>query len=181
MNTGSETEILVPLSKGKLILLTIGGFAFAAVCVWLWTIADDQVRRDPTFVRVIAVVGAFFFGLCGIFGAVKMFDRKPGMIIDYQGIVDNSSMVSAGRVPWEDILGFRVTSTAGQRFLTIDLADPQRYASRGNFLQRRLNASNVKLVGSPLNISSNTLKIDLDKLSQILSAKLEDRVAERNR
>src|SRR5580698_10622693 len=97
-----------------------------ACSIWIWSIADSQTRYSPLYMMCVAMAGVSFSGLCGIYGCIKVFDGKPGLIIDHQGIVDNSSAVSAGRILWDEIVGFRVSEIAGQRFLTIGLTDPQK-------------------------------------------------------
>jgi hypothetical protein len=58
--------------------------------------------------RAVAVIGAGFAGLCACYASIKVFDRRPGLVIDKEGIVDNSSGVAVGRVPWHEITGARV-------------------------------------------------------------------------
>lgn len=168
----TSSEIIVPLSKGKIGLIVLGSVAFVTACVWIWSIADSQTRRDPGFLKVIAIVGALFFGLCGIYGLWKMFDSRPGLIIDDVGIVDNSSGVAAGRIPWDEIEAITVSAIAGQRYLTVMVTDQQKYIERGSFIQKRLNASSSKMNGSPINISSNSLKINFDDLVGLLTSEL---------
>ncbi len=97
-------QIVIPLSRTKIVLLFLGAVAFVLLSVWLWTIADHQTRHNPLYVKAVAIAGASFFGLCAGFAFIKLFDTKPGLIIDSDGIVDNSSGVSAGRVPWQERL-----------------------------------------------------------------------------
>ena len=173
MDRNTTNEIVIPLSKRKLVLLLLGAAASVVVSLWLWSIAETQTRFHPLRVRAAAVVGAFFFGICAVYGCIKFFDSKPGLIVDREGIVDNSSGVSVGRVPWDEITGLKVTALSGQRFLTIEVVDPRKYIGRGNFFQRQLIASNVKMTGSPINISSNSLSLKFDDLHRILVESFE--------
>src|SRR5207237_703519 len=93
----------------------------------------------------------------------------PGLIIDEQGIVDNSSGVSAGRIPWSEIKAFHVTTLQKQRFVTIEVQDPMKYVKRASFLKRQLVRLNARYFGGPIQISATTLKIDFDELLDILS------------
>lgn len=165
MTTG---QLVVPLSKTKLILLISGAVGFVALGVWLWSIAEYQTRYNPLYMKAVAVTSAGFFGVCGIYGFVKLFDTAPGLIIDSEGIVDNSSGVSAGRIPWREIRGITVTSLKGQKFLTFEVENPQKYVERGNFLKHQLNAVNLKYFGSPIQIAANSLQIRFDELHKIV-------------
>jgi hypothetical protein len=153
MNSDAAYEIVVPLSKTKVALMVVGAGAFVLGGIWLWAIADTQNRYDPLFVKAAAAAAVLFFGLCAIYGCYRAFDKRPGLIIDSQGIVDNSSSIAAGRIPWEDIVDVRVSGIAAQRFITIEVRHPQRFIEARNFLGRMLNAANTNLTGSPINIS----------------------------
>jgi len=78
--------------------------------------------------------------------------------------VDNSSGISAGRIPWSDIKGFAVSTIQKQRILTIEVHHPDKYVERAPPLMRPLVRWNAKHYGSPVQISANALKIDFDTL-----------------
>jgi hypothetical protein len=99
-----------------------------------------------------------------------LFDRKPGLIIDCQGLIDNFSAVAAGRIPWDEITGYRIASMHRQCMLVIDVTDPQKYEARGWRGRQWLNSLNTRIVGSPIVISANSLTIGFDKLEQVLAA-----------
>jgi hypothetical protein len=173
MNSDVRTEVVVPLSKGKGVLLLLGAFALVGASIWIWTIADHQARYHPLYMKTVAIAGISFFGACAMYGCYKIFDTRAGLIIDDQGIVDNSSAVAAGRVLWDEIVALKVSEIAGQRFLTIVVVDPQRFVEHGNFLRRMLNAANTRMTGSPINISSNSLRLKFDELVQTLTEAFE--------
>ncbi len=169
----APTELAIPLSKGKVILLLLAAVGLVAVGSWIWLIADSQTRHNPLFMKAVAIVGVSFFGFGALYLSLKVFDTRPGLIIDDQGIVDNSSAVAAGRVLWEEVVALRVAEIAGQRFVTIVVVDPQKFAGRGNFLSRMSNAASIKMTGSPINISSNALCLKFDELVHELTAAFE--------
>lgn len=174
MDSDVATEVVIPLSKGKIALHLLGAVAFVALSLWIWSTADAQTRYNPLSMKAAAIAGVSFFGLCAIYGCFKVFDTRPGLIIDEQGIVDNSSAVSAQvKILWNEVVALKVSEIAGQRFITVIVAEPQRFAGRGNFLRRMLNAANTKLTGSPINISSNSLGLKFDEIVNVLMAALE--------
>jgi hypothetical protein len=160
----TENAITIPLSKRKILLLALGAAAFVAVGVWLYLIADHLPHRSPLFVKLMAGVCVIFFGLCGVYGARKLFDAAPGLVIDAQGILDNSSAVSAGLIPWSEVTGIKVTTLNAQRFLTIEVRDPENYIQRASGLKRLFVALNAKHFGGPIQITSNTLEMPFDDL-----------------
>ena len=140
---------------------------------WMWLVADAQTRPNPIFVKVIATLSILFFGLCTIYGCLKLRDKRPGLTIDDQGIVDHSSGVAVGRIPWSDVVGMNVTNIAGQRMITVLVVDPQKYIDSCSSFARMANASNTKMTGSPINISPSTLKVDFNELLRLLTEAYE--------
>ena len=164
MDTNSPMQIEIPMSKSKVVMLILGAIAFVAGGIWLWLMAEEIGRSHPLYVKIVAIACVLFFGLCAIYGSFKVFDARPGLIIDDQGIIDNSSGVAAGRIFWDEIIGL----TVSKKFITILVVNPEKFLARGNFLIKFLNMANMKLTGSPINISSHALAIKFDELVRIL-------------
>ena len=99
MSNVATERILIPLSKTKIGLLLGGSGVFVAASLWLWNHADEIPHHNALYVEVVAIAGIGFFGLCGLYALFKLFDTEPGLIVDAEGIVDNSSAVSAKRIP----------------------------------------------------------------------------------
>ena len=160
-----DEEIIIPLSKTKIMLIVFGALVFVAIAFWLLTIADTQTRYPSIYVTVIGWAGILFFGLCGLFGFKKLKDNQPGLIINSQGIIDNSSGVAAGFISWSEVTDLKIAEIQGQKFLTFIVADPQKYMENVNPLLRWIHQANLRMFGSPIQISSNALKINFDKLT----------------
>jgi len=156
--------VVIPLSKTKLVFLVAGALGFVGLAAVLWLIGGTGSGIEAVMIRGLAIATAAFFGLCGWFGARKLCDPAPGLILDHEGIVDNSSMISVGRIRWHESTGIRFTTFSGQRFLTIDVEDPGRFQRRGGWLRRKVNEANVWLVGSSINISANSLRVSFEEL-----------------
>jgi hypothetical protein len=165
----TNDEKIIELSKGKILLLVIGAAAFVALGIWMYRLDPAWIESQPRFnnpliTHGIGIVSVVFFGLCGILGIKKMFDRRPGLILSAAGLSDNSSGVSAGVIPWDEIEGFGVFKIRSQKLLVIRLTDPEKYIQAGGPGRRALRAMNFKLCGSPFTIASNSLKISFDDL-----------------
>jgi hypothetical protein len=173
MDCTSSVQAIIPLSKKKLVLLLFGAIAFVGGSTWMWSHADVQSRFSPHFVKAVAVAGISFFGLSAIYVGYKVFDSRPGLIIDSLGIIDNSSAVAAGRIFWHDIVGLNVSTISRQRFIVIEVVDPQEFIERGNLFRRILNTLNMKMMGSPIAISSNSLRANFDQLVALLTDAFE--------
>ena len=170
-------KIEIPISKTKLVLLLLGAMAFVALGA-LFIINPDLFARgpfrSPEFIRIAGVAAVVFFGLCLLFIVRKFFNSGTGLIIDRQGITDNSSAVAAGFIPWEDITGIETLQIASTKILMLYTNRPEKYMERaGSGLRKRAMKANYKMYGSPLSITSNSLKIGFKELEQLLAAAYE--------
>lgn len=164
MDSSSENRLAIPLSKGKGILILLGAAFFVIASFWLWSVADNQSRYSPELISGAAIVGTLFFGACGIYAAIKLFDTQPGLVLDESGIFDNSSAVSVGQIPWHDISDICELAVANQKFVSIIVIDPKKYIEKCGFVKRQIGALNFRHYGSPINISSNTLQFSHEDL-----------------
>jgi hypothetical protein len=157
-----KDERAILLSKTKIVILMLGAWVFVALGIWMltWNKPTDQL---------IGGLSVAFFGLCGLFGMWKLLDKKPGLILNSAVLVDNTSAVAAGMVPWSDISSLSLFEMKQQKMLMISVKDPQRYIERGNAMVRAAKRANHSLCGSPVVISSHALKIDFSELQSLLS------------
>jgi len=169
----STDETLIELSRKKIVLLILGACVFVALGGWLLSLDGAAVRSERSFrgffnevwvVRGLGLTAILFFGLCGLYALRALFDKKPGLVLNSSGLVDNASAVSAGFIPWSEVVGASVYEIQGQKMLVIDVRTPQTYIDRGGALRRLLNKANYRMVGSPIALSSKVLKIDFPRL-----------------
>jgi len=165
-----KTEIA--LSKAKLSKLLF--FCVLFVACGLWIIIKDPQTSNPIFgniiVKTFAAYGSVLMGLLGIyFFSVKLFDKKPGIILDENGIYENASAFKFGFIPWSDISGVYErtvqVSASKQHFVTLRLVDPEKYIGREtNAIKKKLMRVNANSYGSPVHISANGLKTNQREL-----------------
>jgi hypothetical protein len=180
-NSGSvsvDDERVIELSRIKLVMLIGGsllmtaagfGFYFASVGGSLVTTLG---RFGPVWiVHALGALSVLFFGACAVYAITKVFDRQPGLVLGPAGLVDNSSAVAAGFIPWSDVTGVEIFRFGRQKMLVIRVADPEKYIARGNPLKRALNRANTGMVGSPVAISSNTLRIPFHELREEVASR----------
>lgn len=168
-------ERIIEFSKAKNMRLVAIAGVFVLLGYWMMQrdaveIAAQRRFNDPLLVHGIGVLSIVFFGLCGLVGVRKLFDRKPALVLTETGLHDNSSGVSAGLVPWSEIERFSLFEVSKQKLLIIHVKNMAKYVEAGGVIRRALNRMNVKLAGSPISISSSTLKIDFDELLELCTA-----------
>jgi hypothetical protein len=159
---GPSERVAVPFSKvmhiGTLVVLSAFVMAFAYLALH----PDGHgPRYSPTYVRIVSIVGLPFFGAFSIICIARIFDAKPGLIIDRQGIDDRTHVTGVGRVDWADVRGLRPIKVGRVRFLVVDVHEPARFARRGNIVQRLLRMGSrhgpVVLASLPLDVQFDTM------------------------
>jgi len=171
-------ERVIQLSKAKLLRLLIVACGFVVLGIFMlqpeseWTGSQPDFN-EPALIRATGLLTVAFFGLCALFGVKKLFEQKPGLVLNSTGILDNSSAIAAGLIPWSEIVGFDIFQMPGERLLVVKVIDPDKYVNRGSAIRRLLNKANVGLSGRPIVMTSNSLKIDFDDLLHLCNAYLK--------
>jgi len=169
-------KIELLLSKTKLTKGLIASIVFVLIGLWLLVYqptTSNSLVNNPFVKYGAAIACVIFFGFGIFYFAKKLSDKKPGIVIDNDGIHDNSSAVSVGFIPWSNILQFVTTKVMKQEFLIIIVDNPATYIDQQtNFIKKKGMEYNFKTYGSPLAISANGLKCSLSELMTILEKKL---------
>ena len=119
---------------------------------------------------------SFVFGVGGIvtvttfgMGLTRWSMRAgPGLIVDDAGFDDRSSLVSVGRVPWDDVRSMTERNVSGSSFVVVEVSDPEIYLARLSLLPRWTARVNGRMVGSPITISSVGLKTRFSRLATLI-------------
>ena len=173
-------KIEIPLSKTKLLLGIGGSILFIVLGIWLFTHAYDfqnmslRILRNPTVIKTVGIAGILFFGATGIYGIKKMFDNKVGLTIDDNGIIDNTNASSIGLIKWSEITEIKTEQVMSTKFLLIYTKDPNSILDKVKGMKRKLMAGNMKMYGTPLSITSNTLKYNFNDLEKLLKNRLNE-------
>src|SRR5262245_20782745 len=157
-------RVVIALSKVKLSFLVVGALLFVAAGIWMLAIADAQTRYLSIYVKGVAIIAIGFFGLCALYGLHKLLDGAPGLILDREGIMDNSSGIAAGRVAWREVRDIQVVTIHRQRLLGVIVSNPEKYLGRGNLLIRLFRKMNYRWYGTPVFISAHGLKVTFEDL-----------------
>jgi hypothetical protein len=170
MEPHSPLDIIeIPLSKTKMALILAGAALFVVLGVWFVN-NPYQLHRNHILIMAVGIASIVVFGVVALFIVSKLFDARPGFIIDDDGITDNSSMFAVGFVPWEDVLGFKIESVASQKFIMVLVNDPDGYIHRQpNALARQTASANYRMYGSPIAISTNALKTKFDEFYRLIN------------
>ena len=95
-----------PLSKTKMFLMLFGCIVFvvAGVCFMINPAKYVSVIfRNSTFIFIAGLLSVLFSGFITYHMVKTLFHTKIGLIINDEGIIDNSSGGSLGMIYWKDI------------------------------------------------------------------------------
>lgn len=172
-------ESVIELDRRKIMLGIAGTIVFVVIGVWLVMLDDTRVATEsgfrllmnnPLLAHGLGVASILLFGTLGVFWIKKLVDKKPGLIFNAEGIVDNAGGAEAGLIPWNEIEGYQIFEISGTKMLMVMVSDPQKYVARGNTLKRKLNAANLNMAGSPISITSKTLATSFDDLVSLFES-----------
>lgn len=169
-------KIEIPTSRTKLILILISSILFVVGGIYLTKNPEEFISlkfRNPEIIRIVGIVAVCFFGLVCIYVVPKLFDKKPGLILDDNGITDNSSAISVGLILWKDIISIRTIKVQSTKFLIIKVKNPKKYLSGSSKFKNFLLKANMKMYGTPLSISSNGLKYNFNNLEELVKMGFE--------
>jgi hypothetical protein len=168
-----NSEIEIPISKKKTILIIFGSLIFVICCVWLWTKAESQTTYPPIILQIITIVGIAFFGLGPIFGLKKLFDKRPGLIISKTGIQNNLSVFSGHFISWTNIENFEIIQIKGTRIILINVNNAEEAISQESKIKQKIMRFSMKEYGTPYSIGSGSLLVDFDELYDLLTESLK--------
>lgn len=166
-------KIEIPLNKTKILLTISASILFIFLGIYaIKTIADQQKRYNPIVLKVAGAASICFFGAVGIYSIRKMFDKSVGLIIDDDGIIDNTNASSIGLIKWENITEIRVEQIRSTKFLLIYTNNPDEIINRVTGIKRMLINGNMSMYGTPLSITATMLKYRIDDLETLLQERL---------
>lgn len=173
-----KEQIEIQLSKTKMLLILLGSIAFVIIGIWFIINppkSNHIIFGNETVLFITGIVSILFFGLISIFVFRKFSDNKPGLIINSEGVYDNSSGVAAGLIPWNDIEEIQIAQVMNQQFLMLIVVNPNDYINKiSNPIKRNAMRLNYKSYGSPISISSNALQTNFDELHLLLIEKMKE-------
>lgn len=165
-------------SRSKLLYFAILSFSMALLCYWVLSQASPD---DNDFVfykyKIVGIVCLMFFTPGGIFLLYKWWDDTPYLVMDSEGISENSYALRGIEILWKDIVEIGEGEIKKTRFILVYLRNPEVFISRYEGYRKTLFIFNNKLYGTPILLATNTLEISQDELVKIMRNKLTQFIA----
>ena len=163
-----SAEIVIYPSKVRLLTLLLLDVVFglaAALLLLLWWSGEIRTVLAPIFGN-LGVLGAL---LAGPYLVFRLVVRRPALVIGPEGILDDSSMLRAGFIRWDEIEEIGVHKFRGQTFLGIMPKDVERVLARQSSFKRGLMRANMGLGAPPINVPQSVLRIKVADLASQLA------------
>ena len=104
------------------------------------------------------------------------FDKHASFKITEDGLIDNLSIFSCGKVQWEDIKGIELTNYFNTKFLIIRICDNRKYLRSKNIFHRYVLSWYIKQWGTPVVVSERRVAYNLDDLRQVIMNNIQVRL-----
>lgn len=146
--------------------------ALSYLCLMMFMDPDkytSYVFRNSIFIKLVSLFGLILCvaGFIALF--VKSLKNNIGIVLNDEGIIDNSNAISIGLIRWDDIINIRTTKFMRYSYIVIEVRDNDYYIKKiKNKFKLRLMKSNIKMYGTPITINSSILKCDFDNLQNII-------------
>ena len=141
----NPTNITYFPNRTKLFLILLGGVALTATATWI--LVDQDVA--PLMVRIAAWGGVPFFGTASLYLIFRLLRHRASVVLSDTGFTENSSMVSVGYVPWQDVASVEVFAIRNQKMVGVALKDHDKFLARLGMVRKALASVNTAM-GFPL-------------------------------
>lgn len=158
----TKEHVEYPSAK-KLIGLAFASMVFVAVGILLIVVGQSE-EETPIIMVIIGFISAGFFGLCLIYCLYRLMNKKASIIINGDGILDNSSYIGGGLLKWSDIQDVVLYEFMGQRFIGLKLHDTERFMAQQSGMKKALIRMNKRMINMPVNIPQSGVRMPLDQL-----------------
>lgn len=144
-------RIEIKSSPVKLLLLSLAAAAFVAFGVFLVFVVAAEADEDSLRATVIGWASIIFFG-SGLIGFLfRLFDRRPRIVLDDEGIEDRS--LGVGKIFWSDIEAAYLNDFVTSKFIALQIPDAEKYLQLASGAGSQIVSANQALDFEAFNIN----------------------------
>ena len=122
----------------------------------------------PPLTEALGWCGLLFFGLAGGWILSRLFSHRISLILDREGLLDNSSAFPTGRIAWDQISRVGITEIRRQRFLGIDVRDRTVLPTSTSAFGRWIAKANADIAGYPVTVPTTAIDRRLEDLHDLI-------------
>ena len=157
----NRTVIEMPArQRGRLIPMAIIVTGLSAALV--------AVRPDRYVGLAIGVLGLGFFAPITLALVLRAVRNRPVLILDADGFTDHGSMISAGRVRWQDVRRIEDRQFGRRFFVAIAVTDPAAFRAGQPLWRRLLYRINGRTTAGDIFIPGTVLPMSTVELARTM-------------
>lgn len=168
----SFQEVRFGPNRRRYAVALAGSAAFVVLGVALTLYSRDRGAAERMGTWISCALAITFFGLCGAFAAVRLFDRRPAIILTGEKLINNSAALQINEVLWSEMAYAEIIPSTNQRFLIIHLKDPETVLARQSTVVSKAQGANMSMYGSPILIAGSVLNASLEDLLVLVSERI---------
>ena len=163
-------DIVIYTNKRHLIALGAGCLLLTAGCVYPLLYGYNISDRDAlgrffnAITPAIFYIGAAVFGLGLIYTCYRLIVPRPSVMVNREGVFENSSPLSAGLIRWEEIESMFIYTIMDNAFLGIVPVNLEAVLTRQSPIKRFLFRTNKGMAQAPFCISGGGLPMPVEEL-----------------
>ncbi len=127
------------------------------------------LARSPE--KWVGWMSIVFFGACSLVCVWQIFDSRPRLTVDDEGVLDRT--LGVGIVRWEDIEGAYKRSIASNDFICLRLRNTADYLARLSKVKQAMTSANEALGFTPLSINLSGIHGMTDQVLELILKKSE--------
>jgi len=176
-------ETIISFDGAKLYMVTCFCVLCIMACCWDWNnhtpsasprnALYNAIVTNPPVHHALLTVGIMLFGFMAIANIRKMMGKKHGVILNAEGITDDTNLFSVGFVPWEDILEFKLRRGRNSKWISVKVKNPNHYINRASFLKQAGLMCNHSVGITPVCITTAQLEVSSEELLALCNEYLE--------
>jgi hypothetical protein len=171
------SKIVIFRSKRKLISMFFIALLFVFLGI-LFTFYPEEfvspLHKNVFLIRLAGILSILFFGAFLLTVPKALFLRKNGLVIDKYGIIDYSAYSSVGEIKWDDIISIKTIKIVSEKVLLVYVKNPNAYLHLSDgIIKNKLRELDLRFYGTPIYISSVSLKCNFNQLENDLRKSFE--------
>lgn len=162
------TPISIPLHKGKLLRWFLMSGLFMVLGLWLAQKASSFEGSTAARAWFVAISCMLFAGAGMVVLGSKLFDKRPGLVLNDEGIHRLGVFAFQPVIPWKRITHCSITNVKGTKILLVHVDNVEEVLARMNPVSRAMQRLVLGQYGTPHSLTSNTLECDLADLKRTI-------------
>jgi len=167
-NVYTAEEIVEYPNRQRWLGLSLAAAVFVVLGLFMVFGFPGDEQSPPLAYIVVGIICILFFGFCFLHIVSRLINPRPSIVINREGINDQSSAISGGSLKWHEIKEIMLFEFMGQHFIGLQLHDTAGYLAGQSGMKKLLMRLNKRMVQATVNISQQSVRIPLDQLYAVM-------------